>query len=166
MPVSSSAAPSTRRRLAQRLRRSLAVTLLLALLAPLLIPACGSPPVKPVDGHLPQCPGSPNCVNSQAGDVAPLAYSGDGEAALTRLAAVLVEALPRTTLVEREPGYLHAECRSLILRFVDDLQCLLDAEAGVIHLRSASRLGYSDLGVNARRIETLRAAWTAATANG
>ncbi len=164
MPASPNAAPSPRRRV--RVRRGLVALVVVTLLVPLLIPACGSPPMKPVDGRLPECPGSPNCVNSQAGDMAPLAYSGDGEAALERLAGVIVEALPRTTIVEREPGYLHAECRSLILRFVDDLQCLLDREAGVIHLRSASRLGYSDLGVNARRVETLRAAWAAAAADG
>lgn len=165
MPSTGPASPPPRRR-AGLLRRSLLGTLVLLLAAPLIIPACGSPPVKPVDGRLPDCPGSPNCVNSQAGDVAPLTFEGDGAAALERLANLLVEALPRTEIVERQPDYLHAECRSLVFRFVDDLQCLLDEPAGLIHLRSASRLGHSDLGVNRRRIETLRAAWEAAPSGG
>lgn len=69
--------------------------------------------------------------------------------------------MPRTRIRRDEAAYLHAEFRSLIFRFVDDVEFLLDADAGVIHVRSASRLGYSDLGVNRRRVEAIRQAFSA-----
>jgi uncharacterized protein (DUF1499 family) len=67
---------------------------------------------------------------------------------------------PRTTLAEQRPGYLRFEFRSRIFRFVDDVEFLADPAAGVIHVRSASRTGHSDLGVNRRRIEILRSLWS------
>ena len=66
-----------------------------------------------------------------------------------------VESMPRTTVVEQDDGYLHAEARSLVFRFVDDLEVLL-ADDGEIVVRSASRLGRYDLGVNGRRVASLR----------
>jgi uncharacterized protein (DUF1499 family) len=112
-------------------------------------------------GHLAACSGRPNCVSSQAEDdahrVAPLDI-GPPEAAAAvwqRLQRVLGE-MNRVRIVTATDHYLHAECSSALFGFVDDLECALDVEAGVIHLRSAARLGYSDLGVNRRRIETLR----------
>jgi uncharacterized protein (DUF1499 family) len=60
--------------------------------------------------------------------------------------------------VEEEAGYLHAVCRSRLFGWADDLELRIDTEAGVVHVRSASRVGYSDLGVNRRRVERLRAA--------
>ncbi|MHC4845229.1 MAG: DUF1499 domain-containing protein [Planctomycetota bacterium] len=117
--------------------------------------------MKPTDGRLPDCPGSPNCVTTQAGELPPLPFDGPPADAMARLRAI-VEAMPRATVVESDDTYLHAEFRSAVFRFVDDVQCLLDEQAGVIHVRSASRVGYSDLGVNRRRVEALRAAWSAA----
>ena len=67
-----------------------------------------------------------------------------------------VELLPRTKVISADNSDIHAECRSLIFRFVDDLTLHLTPSNGIIHLRSASRIGYSDLGVNRRRVETLR----------
>jgi len=75
--------------------------------------------------------------------------------ALARLKQVLQEE-PRTTIVTEEGGYLHAEVRSFLFRFVDDVEFTLDADNRVIHVRSASRTGYSDFGVNRRRVERLR----------
>lgn len=60
--------------------------------------------------------------------------------------------------MEEEAGYLHAVCRSRLFGWADDLELRIDTEAGVVHVRSASRVGYSDLGVNRRRVERLRAA--------
>ena len=68
----------------------------------------------------------------------------------------LVAATPRTTIVKEEPWYLRAEARSRLLRFVDDLELALDPEQGLLSVRSASRVGYSDRGVNRRRVERLR----------
>jgi uncharacterized protein (DUF1499 family) len=111
------------------------------------------------DGRLAPCPSSPNCVCSDgpAGEhfVEPLFLRGDAEAAW-QAAKQAVAAMPRTEVVESEPGYLHAECRSALLGFVDDLELRLHAAEGTIAIRSASRLGWSDMGVNRRRVEALR----------
>jgi uncharacterized protein (DUF1499 family) len=68
----------------------------------------------------------------------------------------LVDETPRTQIVQSERHYLRAEARSRFFRFVDDLELALDPEAGILAVRSASRIGYSDRGVNRRRVETLR----------
>ncbi len=69
----------------------------------------------------------------------------------------MIGSLPRTRLVEEDESYLHYEFTSLLLRFVDDVEFLFDDETKTIHFRSASRTGYSDLGVNRRRMEQVRA---------
>jgi uncharacterized protein (DUF1499 family) len=68
----------------------------------------------------------------------------------------VIPALPRTKLIEDEELYLHYEFRSLLLRFVDDVEFLFDEKAKIIHFRSASRVGYGDFGVNRRRMEDIR----------
>ena len=75
---------------------------------------------------------------------------------------LVVSALPRTKIVVDTGQYLHAECRSAVLRFVDDLELHLRPGDGQIAVRSAARLGYSDFGVNRRRVETLRQALVSA----
>jgi uncharacterized protein (DUF1499 family) len=64
--------------------------------------------------------------------------------------------MPRTDIVTLEEDYIHAECRSRIFGFVDDVEFWFDGANGVIHFRSASRMGYSDLGVNRKRMERIR----------
>lgn len=112
--------------------------------------------------RLPLCPDTPNCVSSQAVDaehaIEPIAFSGPAAEAMQRLVTVLDE-LPRSKAVTRSDSYLHYEFRSLLFRFVDDVECLLDADNGVIHIRSASRVGRSDLGVNRKRVERIRAGY-------
>jgi uncharacterized protein (DUF1499 family) len=126
--------------------------------------SCKSPEVGLVDGRLRACPSSPNCVSSQDPDedhrIEPLHFEGSAAAARARLLEV-VKSMPRTRIVTDEEDYVHAEFRSFLFRFVDDVEFLIDAEAGRIEVRSASRTGYSDLGVNRRRVETLRAAFEA-----
>lgn len=112
------------------------------------------------DGQLSPCPGSPNCVVSQGSPDAehaidPIAFSGDPAAALTKLSQV-VEAMPRTEVIDKTDTYLYAEFTSDLMGFVDDVEFLVDAETSVIHVRSASRLGQSDLGANRKRIEAIR----------
>lgn len=108
-------------------------------------------------GLLAACPASPNCVASQAVDekhrIQPLAFSDDPDAAFTRLKRVLGRR-GDATIVEERPDYLRVELRTRL--FVDDGEFLLDRAQRVIHLRSASRLGYSDLGKNRSRMEELR----------
>lgn len=86
----------------------------------------------------------------------PLRFTGDGPAAMARLATI-VQGLGRSSIVEQKPDYLRAECTTPWLGFKDDLEFWLDAPAGVIHFRSASRLGRKDFGVNRTRMETIRA---------
>jgi uncharacterized protein (DUF1499 family) len=121
----------------------------------------------PRDNRLKPCPSRPNCVCSDDRDEGhgiaafPLAQAAQDAWPAAR-AAVL--ALPRTRLVVDRPGYLHAECTSALLGFVDDLELQLRETDGSIAVRSASRLGYRDFGVNRKRVETLRAALKAAGA--
>jgi uncharacterized protein (DUF1499 family) len=140
---------------------------LLLLPAVLLVGCQGARPANlgARDGRLLPCPSSSNCVSSQATDdehrVAPLVYAGPLDAAMNRLKAI-IRSLPRTAVVTYTGTYLHAEFTSALFRFVDDVEFLVDDSAKVIHVRSASRLGTSDLGVNKKRIETIRMRWQAA----
>ena len=84
----------------------------------------------------------------------PLSFWGEPFAALEAIAEI-VKSLPRTKIVRQEGGYLHAEFTSSIFRYVDDVEFLLDAEAKLIHFRSASRRGYGDLGANRNRMEAI-----------
>ncbi|WOD41184.1 DUF1499 domain-containing protein [Nodosilinea sp. E11] len=113
-------------------------------------------------GKLAPCPASPNCVVSQGEadaehSIAPLTYSGDSTQAMAKLTNV-VKAMPRTTIVEATDTYLYAEFASKLMGFVDDVEFYLDPEASVIQVRSASRMGQSDLGVNRKRVEAIRQA--------
>ena len=105
------------------------------------------------------CPKSPNCVSSQAVDpehtIGPLVYSDSRAEAYTRLKKVLGE-MKRTNIVAEKEDYLHAEATSLIFRFVDDVEFYFPATEKLIHVRSASRVGQSDLGVNRKRVEEIR----------
>jgi uncharacterized protein (DUF1499 family) len=109
------------------------------------------------EGILAPCPGSPNCVSSQAANerhrIAPLVFSGDPGAAFARLKRVLA-GRSDTIIVDDLPDYLRVELRTIL--FVDDGEFLLDRTNKVIHVRSASRLGYSDLGKNRSRLEAIR----------
>ena len=114
------------------------------------------------DGLLAPCPASPNCVSSQAGDerhrIAPLHFSGEPAAAFARLKRI-VSSRSDATVVEDLPDYLRVELRTLL--FVDDGEFLMDRTSKVIQVRSASRLGYSDLGKNRSRIEEIRSQFLA-----
>ena len=112
---------------------------------------------------LPPCPSSPNCVSTQATDshaITPIRYATAQADAMRRLMAVL-RAMPRATIVESGPGSVRVEFRTRIFRFVDDAQFVFDEKAKLIHFRSASRVGYSDMGVNRRRMEDIRKAFEA-----
>ena len=115
------------------------------------------------EGVLAPCPSSPNCVSSFAAEerhrIAPLAFTGDADTAFLRLKQVLVRRGDAAVIEERE-GYLRVELRTRL--FVDDAEFLLDRARQVVQVRSASRLGYSDLGKNRRRMEEIRAQFDAA----
>ncbi len=118
------------------------------------------------EGKLAPCPSTPNCVSSQSSDkehaIEPLSYTGEAKEAMARLAGI-VRAMPRVQVITEKDDYLYAEFTSLIFRFVDDLEFFPDDSAKRIHVRSASRLGSSDLGVNRKRVEAIRNIWNAGT---
>ncbi len=113
-----------------------------------------------------------NSVSSQAAlypdhpqrdyaDIKPLALkNGSGESSLRTLTAIL-QSMPGIKVTEQRPDYLHAEAETRWLKFVDDLEFWFNPARGVIELRSASRLGREDFGVNRQRIEAIRAAYLA-----
>jgi len=111
------------------------------------------------EGRLRPCPPTPSCVSSDAGDsdrwVAPLLLAAPAEEAWSA-ATQAVSQLQGARIVERTDSYLHAECSSPMLGFIDDLQLQLRPAERLIAVRSASRVGYWDLGVNRRRVERLR----------
>ncbi|RMG58092.1 MAG: DUF1499 domain-containing protein [Gammaproteobacteria bacterium] len=112
-----------------------------------------------VPARLPPCPHAGNCVCSEEpeapGHVPPLPAGSNPHETLARLADRLA-ATPRIRIRLQTAEYLHAECESRLFGFVDDLELRLDAAAGVIHVRSAARLGRHDFGVNRRRVAWLR----------
>ncbi len=110
------------------------------------------------DGKLSPCPGTPNCVSSQ---------SDSPQSKIDPLPAVgmadlkkVVEGMEGSTIIESTDNYLLAEFKTKLMGFVDDVEFYLDSSSGVTHVRSASRLGKSDLGVNRARVEEIRAKLT------
>jgi uncharacterized protein (DUF1499 family) len=110
---------------------------------------------------------TPNSVSSQAdlypdhpqhayARIAALPFDGNADAALLRLAGA-IQNTDRCTIVTQQPDYLYAQCSTPMLRFTDDVEFWLDRPARVFQLRSASRLGHSDLGANRARMEKIRA---------
>ncbi len=112
--------------------------------------------------RLTPCPSSPNCVSSLSKDrkhaIEPLRYNGSRDDAVKKLLGIL-EKQKDAHVTIAEPGYIQAEFRSRIFRFVDDVEFLFSDQNKTIHLKSASRRGYSDLGANRRRVERLRRAF-------
>ncbi len=136
--------------------------LLFAFLA-VLSACCWWTPAAKAEGdasgwRIADCPHRPNCVSSTSPVrnrwIAPLDYSVSSGAALDCLKRIILR-MKRTTLVAVAEGYLHAEFRT-ILGFVDDVEFQLDGEKRIVHMRSASRVGYWDFGVNRRRLEAIR----------
>lgn len=120
-----------------------------------------------IDGRLRPPSNTPNSVSSQAAlypdhpqkdyaNIAPLTYTGNGDAAMEKL-AVLLQKSERTVIVTRGPGYIYAQCSTALLKFTDGVEFWLDRPSSVIQVRSASRLGRKDFGVNRARMEAIRA---------
>jgi uncharacterized protein (DUF1499 family) len=113
-----------------------------------------------VDGMLARCKTSPNCVSSQTDQhqdpshyVEPLQAGSDPHLTWAALKRLLAD-MPRVNVVSDRDGYLYAEFSTPLMGFVDDVEFLQAGE--FIHVRSASRLGRSDFGVNRARIEAIR----------
>ncbi len=122
--------------------------------------ACSN--TSPVDenGAMSPCPDSPNCVSSRdKGDafIEPFVLKEDPQQAWPEIIKIL-KAMPRTEISKQSPGYIHATATSLIFRFTDDLELQLSSDSKTVDVRSASRTGYSDMGVNRERVDELRQA--------
>jgi uncharacterized protein (DUF1499 family) len=125
------------------------------------------------DGRLKPPSRTPNSVSSQAAlyegegaqyaRIEPIRFSGDGAAALTRIGAIVLK-MPGARILQSGPDYLYVQFETRWLKFVDDAEFWVDPAASVIHLRSASRLGRKDFGVNRARIASIRAALSASDA--
>jgi len=124
------------------------------------------------DGKLKPPSMTENSVSSQAAlypghpqrkyaDIAPLPLKGDGPATLAKIKAI-VEGMDGAKVVKSEPDYLYAQFTTRLMKYVDDVEFWYDPSAKVIQVRSASRVGRGDLGVNRKRIETVRGAFEAA----
>ena len=124
------------------------------------------------DGKLKRPSSTNNSVSSQAGlwpdhpqreraRIEPLPLRGDGAATLAAIAGV-VKAMPGALIVEQRPDYLYAQFTTRLMKYVDDVEFWVDPAAGVVQVRSASRLGAEDLGANRARVEAVRAALAAA----
>ena len=115
-------------------------------------------PIGIVNGKLNPCPKSPNCVSTQATDnkqkVDPIQFSGSIDEAKDKIINI-IGSLKRSKIITNKDNYIHAEFRTAIFKFVDDVEFLFDDSEKIIHFRSRSRLGYSDMGVNRKRMETI-----------
>ena len=146
--------------------RVMLATMGLAGMALLAQCAVGAPTANPERAfvRMAPCPESPNCVSTLADPSdsvhfsEPLTYTGSLADAKARLLAV-VNAMPRTKIVEDDGDYLRVEYRSLIFRFVDDVEFQFDDGAKTVQFRSAARLGYGDMGVNRKRMDEIRASF-------
>ena len=112
-----------------------------------------------IDGKLANCPSSPNCVSTQASDdqhqILPIPLQGSAGEMIEKIKKIVLSEFPRTRLVSESDHYLHFEFKSLIFRFIDDVEFVVDDKHSVVHFRSASRVGRSDLGVNRKRMEKI-----------
>jgi len=120
-----------------------------------------APELGLVDGRLSPCPESPNCVSSEGVKddtmhyVEPISFQSTRSNVAWHTLSQAIEQ-QGGEIVEASDHYLHAIFTSRIFRYIDDVEARLDADMGLIHLRSASRVGHSDLGANRQRIKAIR----------
>ncbi|MBA2174634.1 DUF1499 domain-containing protein [Halobacillus locisalis] len=128
-----------------------------------------NPHIGVKDGRLAACPQSPNCVSTQAEDeskqMSPLPFHG-GLNETKKLVKELIHQMDRTSLEDDSENYLHVIVTSKILKFKDDVEFYFDETGQVVHFRSASRTGYSDFGVNRKRMESFSESYDRARAKG
>jgi uncharacterized protein (DUF1499 family) len=112
------------------------------------------------DGKLKECPDSPNCISTQSSDpvhhMDPIVYRGDDKEAFDRIIKV-INSMDRTKIITKTDNYIHAEYTTKLMRFVDDVEFYFDFKNKTIHFRSASRVGYSDMGLNRKRMNEVTA---------
>ena len=115
-------------------------------------------PIGILNGKFHPCPKSPNCVSTHATDdkqkMNPIKFSGSLNEAKDKIIDI-ISSLKRSKIITNKENYIHAEFRTATFKFVDDVEFLFDDSEKIIHFRSRARLGYSDMGVNRKRMETI-----------
>ncbi|MFX0038826.1 MAG: DUF1499 domain-containing protein [Promethearchaeota archaeon] len=115
-------------------------------------------PIGITDGKFHPCPKSPNCVSTQSKDekhkLEPIKYSSSLKEAKSKILRI-INSLKRFRIKTETENYIHIEFRTAFFRFVDDVEFYFDDSKKIIHFRSAARLGYSDFGVNKKRMENI-----------
>jgi uncharacterized protein (DUF1499 family) len=143
-------------------RKILVAVILIAVLVVVISSLKGGRDLKfgMTEGKFTPCPGTPNCVSSQAESkdeyIEPISTGGADTEAVMEIVKIAVEKSDRVKVVEYNGSYLRVEFKSLIFRFIDDVEFYHDAEKALLHFKSASRVGKSDLGVNRKRMEKLK----------
>jgi uncharacterized protein (DUF1499 family) len=136
-------------------------TKILTIVFTIIITSCTGtkPMLGKIENTLSPCPDKPNCVSSQSQDqshyVEPFHYTGSQQMAFDQL-VFIIRQFPRTQITKQTENYLHVEFKSAWFGFIDDVEFLFSS-AQQIQVRSASRIGYSDFGVNRKRINSIRA---------
>lgn len=128
----------------------------------LILLSCSSFPPRDLNigsNSITDCPSAPHCVSSKSTSpesrISPLIFKGSVEDFQTKLKIALSK-MPRSEIIRIEGPYAHVEFTSLIMRFTDDLEVFFIPKESLVHVRSSSRIGYADFGVNHDRVETLR----------
>ena len=142
--------------------RNIIFSVFLTLIISFTVPGTASASSLGIEsGSLSPCPASPNCVVSQNADakhsIAPIIYNVTQDKARETLLKVLT-VVPRTEIIKQTDNYIHAISKSRIFKFVDDVEFYFPSDKSIIHIRSASRVGDSDFGVNRTRLEQIRLA--------
>ncbi|MFD2230699.1 DUF1499 domain-containing protein [Alkalimarinus sediminis] len=140
------------------------IKIAMLLSATLLVACTGTRPVDigVSDNRLTPCPDSPNCVSSfepqsdETHYISAYLIKGDNQQQTWASLKSLIEQNSSAEIIKQDEQYIYAEYTSSIMRFVDDAEFLLDKENNSVQLRSASRLGYKDFGVNRERLEAIR----------
>ena len=114
-----------------------------------------------VEGRFYPCPTSPNCVSSMAPIedshyIEPMVYNDITRDLAVEKIAVILKELKNTTIVEKSDEYIHIEVRTSFFKFIDDVEFYFPEGKNIIHIRSLARTGYSDFGVNRKRMEKIR----------
>ncbi|MDO8704582.1 MAG: DUF1499 domain-containing protein [Sulfuricaulis sp.] len=128
-------------------------------LAVLSVVSRTQPELGVVDGRLRPCPGTPNCVNSEDQGkpwyIEPLSFKNPTAESWKNITRAIQEMGGKVEIDKN--GYIRATFMTSVFRFVDDLELRLDKNNAVIQVRSASRVGRSDMGLNRKRVNELRA---------
>ncbi len=142
----------------------LIVVFAFAITRQILIPWISRTPVNigVKDGRFAPCKKTPNCVSTQADPmdeqhyIAPIKYSSTQAMAKKRILEAIQNTGGTTKVITQKPDYIHAENQSPVMKYIDDIEIYFNDRRKEIHIKSASRIGYSDMGMNRKRVEKIR----------